>query len=965
MEDIHPTVPNPYNLLSTLPPSHRCYTVLDLKDAFFCLRLHPQSQPLFAFEWKDPDLGISGQLTWTRLPQGFKNSPTLFDEALHRDLADFRVQFPDLILLQYVDDLLLAAKDQDGCMKGTRALLGTLAEKGYRASAKKAQICQTQVIYLGYQLRDGQRWLTSARKQAILQIPSPRNHRQLREFLGTASYCRLWIPGFAEMAAPLYPLTKQNSLFNWDKEQQQAFEAIKTALLESPALGLPDLTKPFELFVDEQRGYAKGVLTQRLGPWRRPVAYLSKRLDPVAAGWPPCLRMVAAIALLVKDSRKLTLGQPLTILAPHAVEAVVKQPPDRWLSNARITHYQAMLLDSERITFGPATSLNPATLLPIPDEEREGEEGHDCLQILAEVHGPREDLSDRPLPDTEITWYTDGSSFLRQGERKAGAAVTTEDQVVWSAALPPGTSAQKAELIALAQALEMARGRKLTVYTDSRYAFATAHVHGEIYRRRGLLTSAGKDIKNAPEILRLLQAIFLPRKLSIIHCPGHQKGDDPVARGNRFTDLTAKQAALGTPAETQAFPLEDQKRKIEPLHYSPEDQELAKKMGASWDDRTQEWILEGRVVMPTTYTRYMIKYLHSLTHLSKKKIKTLLDTEGQSMVLLNQDKVLQQVTSQCPACAQVNSNKAYFAQGTRIRGHRPGTHWEIDFTEVKPGQYGYKYLLVFVDTFSGWVEAFPTKHETSSVVTKKLLEEIFPRYGMPQVLGTDNGPAFVSQVSQKVARMLGIDWKLHCAYRPQSSGQVERMNRTIKETLSKLTLATGSRDWVLLLPLALYRARNTPGPHGLTPFEILYGAPPPLVNFLHPDIASFADRATLRAHLQALQMVQKEVWKPLAEAHQAQLNKPVVPHPFQVGDSVWIRRHQSKSLEPRWKGPYVVLLTTPTALKVDGITSWVHASHAKPALTPEASQPTEGSAEETQWKAHRTPNPLKIRLSRI
>lgn len=104
VEGIHPTVPNPYNLLSTLPPTHSWYTTLDLKDAFFCLRLSPQSQPLFAFEWKDSKEGISGQLTWTRLPQGFKNSPTLFDEALHQDLATFRKQHPDLILLQYMDD---------------------------------------------------------------------------------------------------------------------------------------------------------------------------------------------------------------------------------------------------------------------------------------------------------------------------------------------------------------------------------------------------------------------------------------------------------------------------------------------------------------------------------------------------------------------------------------------------------------------------------------------------------------------------------------------------------------------------------------------------------------------------------------------------------------------------------------------------------------------------------------------
>lgn len=91
-------MPDPYNLLSTVAASRSWYTALDLKDAFFCLRLSPQSQPLFAFEWKDPETEFSGQLTWTRLPQGFKNSPTLFDEALHQDLADLRVSHPELTL---------------------------------------------------------------------------------------------------------------------------------------------------------------------------------------------------------------------------------------------------------------------------------------------------------------------------------------------------------------------------------------------------------------------------------------------------------------------------------------------------------------------------------------------------------------------------------------------------------------------------------------------------------------------------------------------------------------------------------------------------------------------------------------------------------------------------------------------------------------------------------------------------
>ena len=64
---------------------------------------------------------------------------------------------------------------------------------------------------------------------------------------------------------------------------------------------------------------------------------------------------------------------------------------------------------------------------------------------------------------------------------------------------------------------------------------------------------------------------------------------------------------------------------------------------------------------------------------------------------------------QCKVCQQVNAYVAKSKQGKRPRGLRPRVYWEVDFTEVKPGKYGYKYLLVSVDTLSGCVEAFPTK----------------------------------------------------------------------------------------------------------------------------------------------------------------------------------------------------------------------------------------------------------------
>lgn len=171
------------------------------------------------------------------------------------------------------------------------------------------------------------------RKETMFHIPHPTSQKQVREFLGMAGFCHLWIPGFAEMAAPLYPLTKNKQPFVWDEKEQRVFDTIKTAPMSATGLGLPDVTKPFHLYVAENKVIAKVVLTQKLGLWKRPVTYVSKKLNPVASGWPACLRIVAMVSVLVKDADELTLGQDLIIAAPQALRSIVCQPSDHWLTN--------------------------------------------------------------------------------------------------------------------------------------------------------------------------------------------------------------------------------------------------------------------------------------------------------------------------------------------------------------------------------------------------------------------------------------------------------------------------------------------------------------------------------------------------------------------------------------------------------------------------------------------------------
>jgi ribonuclease HI len=85
----------------------------------------------------------------------------------------------------------------------------------------------------------------------------------------------------------------------------------------------------------------------------------------------------------------------------------------------------------------------------------------------------------------------------------------------------------------------------VNIYTDSKYAFVTLHVHGAIYKERGLLTAGGKKIKSKEEILQLLE----PSQVAVMHCRGHQRGPDNVSRGNHLADQMARRAAeeLGSP----------------------------------------------------------------------------------------------------------------------------------------------------------------------------------------------------------------------------------------------------------------------------------------------------------------------------------------------------------------------------------------------------------------------------------
>lgn len=128
----------------------------------------------------------------------------------------------------------------------------------------------------------------------------PRTKRQIRQVLGLFGYCRQWIENYSYKVKFLYNQLVQDKVPKWTPREEQQFEELKLELSQAPVLSLPDLKRPFHLFVNVHEGTAFGVLTQEWAGQKKPVGYLSKILDPVSRGWPTCLQIIFAAALLLE-----------------------------------------------------------------------------------------------------------------------------------------------------------------------------------------------------------------------------------------------------------------------------------------------------------------------------------------------------------------------------------------------------------------------------------------------------------------------------------------------------------------------------------------------------------------------------------------------------------------------------------------------------------------------------------------
>uniref|UniRef100_UPI00398EFD08 uncharacterized protein n=1 Tax=Pristiophorus japonicus TaxID=55135 RepID=UPI00398EFD08 len=184
------------------------------------------------------------------------------------------------------------------------------------------------------------------------------------------------------------------------------------------------------------------------------------------------------------------------------------------------------------------------------------------------------------------------------------------------------------------------------------------------------------------------------------------------------------------------------------------------------------------------------------------------------------------------------------------------------------------------------------------------------------------------QVLEKISKQPGEGFS---SYHPQSAGLVERYNGMLKNKLAKLCNDTGLK-WTELLPLALMVMRSaTNRTTGLSPHEIVMGRPQRLP-FTAPFTAKQMDIHKMEENMLNYCIA---LTKCISSFHSQVKEAQVKPaegkcHNLEPGEFVYIKIFKRKSrLQPRFEGPYQVLLATNTAIKVKERPTWIHASHCK------------------------------------
>ena len=239
-----------------------------------------------------------------------------------------------------------------------------------------------------------------------------------------------------------------------------------------------------------------------------------------------------------------------------------------------------------------------------------------------------------------------------------------------------------------------------------------------------------------------------------------------------------------------------------------------------------------------------------------------------------------------------------------------------------------------MDNFTRFLVAIPTVRDRGKDATEALVT-YFLTYGTPRFINSDRGVHFINEVFANLCDALDIHHVIHCAYRPQSSGNVERAHRTLKNAM--WIIANDLKiDWEQALPYALRAFNCAPNAAtGVSPYYAVYGRQPNVTG-LEPEETDQPTPLEFGKKVARRLRVAHEAMKRSQKCADELLENRMNPHfsipDLKAGDKVLVKRTQSteaKRTNMDWIGPYTVLATNGfiVHIQINNTRDFVHREH--------------------------------------
>ena len=378
------------------------FSTLDLASGYWQVMLDKDDREKTAFS------AAGGLYQFTTMPFGLCNAPATFERLIEKVLAGL----PWEVCLAYLDDLIVHAESFELEMQRLRDVFDRLRAAKLKLSPKKCHLFQKKVTFLGHVV-DAEGISTDPEKIATVRDwPVPRSVKELRSFLGLASYYRRFIDSFAQICRPLYRLTETGRCFRWNEDCDEAFARLKRALTTAPVLALPIPDGQFILDTDASDDGIGAVLSQVVQGEERVVAYFSRTITKAERRYCVTRKELLAVVAAVRRFHYFLFGQKFVVRTDHnALRWLLtfKDPEGqlaRWLET--LTTYDFVIEYRRGVDHGNADSLSRRPCLKDDCRKCSVTERKDCDS--QSVHRTEHCHIAQVLPEDQTERLHDGSN---------------------------------------------------------------------------------------------------------------------------------------------------------------------------------------------------------------------------------------------------------------------------------------------------------------------------------------------------------------------------------------------------------------------------------------------------------------------------------------------------------------------------------------------------------------------------